>query len=602
MTTIEIATNDFDQQATKPDVMVVDDDPSILNLLRDLLSDKYNCVTASSADEALRVLGGHRVGVVVSDVNMGGMNGLDLIPAIHQLSPDTVAIMMSGERDMDVAIRAVQIGAFDYLRKPFDLDDVSSAVERAVDRHKVQVQTQAQSVRMRELVDSQKDQLDFLKSHDPVTGLANREFFVQQASRAIADARVRTGNAAVVFLALDRFQSFKETIGSDSGEAILQEIAGRWLDLIPADSTLARFENDEFGLLLPRLEYSFAAVELIRNLKDALQEPISVEGRDINLNVNAGISVYPNDGENMQRLERSAATALSQARRSGPNVFRFHKPEMNETARRRLAVECGLRRALQNGELSNYYQPKIDFATGKVVGMEALIRWHSRELGLVSPGEIIPIAEEIGLAESIGLWALETACRHTSELIDQGFDLKVSVNLSGKQLADSWLPSLVETAVTGAGLATNRLELEITETSLIENSVTAIALLNTIRSAGVSVAIDDFGTGFSSLGYLKTFPLDTLKIDRSFVQDLESGTNCEFVYAIVSLAQKLGLKTVVEGVETVQQLELLRAGGCDEWQGFLCSKPVPFDGFKALLSAGRFDTPASALLSSNLAA
>jgi EAL domain-containing protein (putative c-di-GMP-specific phosphodiesterase class I) len=262
---------------------------------------------------------------------------------------------------------------------------------------------------------------------------------------------------------------------------------------------------------------------------------------------------------------------------------------MNQSAERRIALENGLKHAVEAGEIENYYQPKIDFDSGKIVGMEALVRWNSSELGPIPASEIIEIAEETGLIELLGLRVLENACRDTSRLNKDGFDLQVSVNLSGQQLANDWFPKAVDSAIQTSDLIPTCLELEITETSLIQNPETARKALDTIRSLGVRLAIDDFGTGFSSLSYLKQFPLDTLKVDRMFVCDLESReSDAEFVHAIVALAQKLNLRTVVEGVETTEQLDLLRSSGCDEWQGFLCSKPLPFAEFRELVrSSGK---------------
>ena len=249
-----------------------------------------------------------------------------------------------------------------------------------------------------------------------------------------------------------------------------------------------------------------------------------------------------------------------------------------------MTLENGLQQALQTGEITNFYQPKIDLNSGEIVGMEALVRWTSRELGPVPASEIIEIAEETGLIELLGLQVLENACHDTRQLIDEGFDLQVSVNLSGRQLANDWFPEAVKNAINASQLSPDRLELEITETSLIQNAETAVSALDTIRSLGISIAIDDFGTGFSSLGYLKRFPLDTLKVDRMFVRDLASNENdAEFITAIVALAKKLKLRTVIEGVETTEQLDRLRSSGCDEWQGYLSSKPVPFMEFRDLI-------------------
>jgi diguanylate cyclase (GGDEF)-like protein len=581
--TISFADDD-PHDARKKSVLIVDDEPGVVNLLHDLLSGTYPCLTASSGPEALKHFETNEIAVVLSDIRMSDMTGLELLPLINNVSPNTVCIMVSGEKAMDTAIGALQVGAFDFIRKPFNLSDAVTAVERAMEKHLAIVQRESQDKEMRELLTNQKDQLEFLKYHDALTGLANHEFLTRETTRAITAAMTDKRGVAFVRLALDRFKSIKESLGPEIAGIILREVAGRWIEKLPAQATLARFEEDEFGLVLPCPDCSVEALEVLRELNQTLREPVYVGSLEFDLAITAGISVFPNDGTDAKSLERSAGVALAQSRVKGAETFKFHKPEMNTSAERRLTLESGLRQALKAGDIVNYYQPKIDFATGRIVGMEALVRWNNPEHGSVSATEIVAIAEEVGLIELLGLQVLENACRDTSCLVEEGFDLKVSVNLSGQQLADSWFPQAVERAIVSAKLRPDRLELEITETSLIQNAETAISVLDAIRSFGVSVAIDDFGTGFSSLGYLKKFPLDTLKIDRLFVSDLATDLDdAEFVYAIVSLAQKLKLRTVVEGVETAEQLDLLRPSGCDEWQGFLCSKPVPFDEFRSLI-------------------
>ena len=326
-------------------------------------------------------------------------------------------------------------------------------------------------------------------------------------------------------------------------------------------------------------------IEVLRELNRISKEAAFAGDHKFHFSISAGISIFPNDGMDAASLERFASIALRQSKENGESI-RFYEPEMNSLAERRIALENGLQMALQTGEIINYYQPKIDLNSGEIVGMEALVRWNSSEFGPVSASEIIEVAEETGLIELLGLQVLEKACHDTSLLNKDGFDLKVSVNLSGQQLTNSWFPIAVKDAIQASGLVPDRLELEITETSLIQNAETAVNALDTIRSLGVSIAIDDFGTGFSSLGYLKRFPLDTLKVDRMFVRDLESSEgDAEFIKAIVALAKKLELRTVIEGVETTEQLDLLRTSGCDEWQGYLSSKPVPLTEFRDLIQS-----------------
>jgi diguanylate cyclase (GGDEF)-like protein len=576
-------------------LLIVDDEPSVLDLLSELFGEEYRCYTAGSADAAEAILRENDISVVLSDINMQGYTGLELISKIGQISPDTVSIMISGEQNIDAAIGAVQVGAFDYIRKPFHLADVTAAVRRAFKRHEEIVNGRLRDRELRLKLNGQKDQLDFIQKHDIVTELVSYEHFSGEISKAIRRSARDCGHLSVAHLAIDRFDAYCETLGKEAGNEILREVAFRWIDILPETATLARIEHGKFGLLLTNLTCSVEVLETVRDLFQALRQPLEIEGQEIALNLHAGIAIYPQDGSDAASLERSALMAHRRAKGSGANAIKFHEPEMNSSASRRLKLECGVQRALKRGELCNYYQPKVDFLTGRIVGMEALVRWNSAEFGFVQPGEIVPICEEIGLSEALGLDVLERACRDTRTLADRGHELKVSVNVSAAQLGNGWLPEIVTSTIAAAGLDPSMVELEITESSLIENAKTAVSVLERLRSTGFSVAIDDFGTGFSSLSYLNRFPLDTLKIDRTFIKDLKAGSNdTDFVFAIISLAKRLGLRTVVEGIETTEQLELLRGSGCDEWQGFLCSRPMPFDEFRLMVDRYSTTVPATA--------
>ncbi|HYJ89768.1 MAG TPA: EAL domain-containing protein [Pyrinomonadaceae bacterium] len=587
---IEIADEQMISVET-PLVLIVDDDRQILNLLVELLKDEYACLTASSGREALALLAQYEVSVVLSDFRMKGMNGVDLLQEVALKSPSTVCIMISGEQAMETAIGALKVGAFDFIRKPFSLSDVSAAVKRAIEKHNTMVEHHSQQERLREIVDGQKEQLEFLRSHDPITGLGNRIFLSQQMASTLAQKE----SAALILVSIERFNFVRESFGLEAANDLVRKIAARWLNVIPKGATLARIEKDEFGLFLQDVKFSGDAFEITRDLINALKKPIYVGSTDVTVGAVAGISMFPNDGPDASSLERSASIALSEARSAGCNSFRFHKPDMNSSVRRRTAIERNLAKAIQSGEICNYYQPVVDLVTSEIVGMEALVRWNSPEIGPISATEIVSVAEETGLAKPLGLYVLETACRDAYELNGMQKDLKIAVNVSAQQLSDSWFPRAVKGALSASSLRPDQLELEITETSLVQNAAAARGVLDEIRSLGVNISIDDFGTGFSSLSYLRQFPFDTLKIDRSFITDLTtSSKDAEFVYAIASLAHRLGLRTIVEGVETTEQLDLLQGSGCDEWQGFLCSKALPFDEFRALI-----ETPNGATLVPN---
>ena len=576
-------------------ILIVDDEPGIVHLLRDFLSDRYRCLTAFSGPEALQHFECNEIAVVLSDVQMRDMSGIELLPQINAIAPNTVCVMVSGENTMETAIGALQVGAFDFVRKPFALADVDSVVGRAIEKHSQLIRKRSRDEQLEELLTQQKNQLDYLRLYDRVTGLANRESFLKAVVQAVAASDNNSSGGTLAVFSLDRFKTISRALGSEESDNVLRDVTGRWVEALPPEAVLARFEDDEFGLLLPSMNCSSDSIEVLRKLNHISKEAVFAGTHKFHFSISAGISIFPNDGTDAASLERFAFVALRQSKDNGESI-RFYKPEMHSLAERRISLENGLQQALQTGEIMNFYQPKIDLNSGKIVGMEALVRWNSREFGAVPASEIVEIAEETGLIELLGLQVLENACHDTSRLNKDGFDLQVSVNLSGQQLSNDWFPQAVKNAVSNSGLAPDRLELEITETSLIQNADTAVKALDMIRSLGVRVAIDDFGTGFSSLGYLKRFPLDTLKVDRMFVRDLESNENDgEFIKAIVALAKKLKLRTVVEGVETTEQLDLLRPSGCDEWQGYLSSKPVPFADFRDLIRSAARALPPEAM-------
>lgn len=581
---LDDATTPIEAVSSSGRILIIDDEPSVRALLKEILSDAYECRTASSAEEALTLLTDENFDVVLSDINMEGMSGLQLVPELQKISPDTVVVMVSAEQQIGTVIGALQAGTFDYIQKPFTLQKITFAVERAVEHHKLLAQKRAHENDLEQMVDERTRQLVFLANYDPLTSLPNRVLFEDRVAGALSLAKQNKKRVATLVLRLDRFKKMRDTLGHEVGAEVLRTVGGRLRESVPPGCTVARFENDEFGILVPQINESDEAVHIVDTIQASLNEPLSVHGHELYASACVGISLFPYDGFDVQTLVRAAAVALSRSVESGDNSYEFYAAGMNAKAIRRLSLENKLRHALERGELETYYQPKINFSTKKIVGMEALLRWNNPELGSVSPQEFIPVAEETGLIGKIGAWVLKTACRETKILLDEGFSLQVSVNLSVKQLIDSRLLENLRLTIDETGLPAGNLELEVTESSVMDNIESAIDTLRKIRATGVEISIDDFGTGFSSLSYLKRLPLDVLKIDRSFVSDINNNPkDSALVNAIISIAQKLDLKIVAEGVETDEQLEFLKSHGCDEWQGYLCSRPVPLSEFRKLL-------------------
>ncbi len=425
-----------------------------------------------------------------------------------------------------------------------------------------------------------------LATHDTLTGLANRALLQERLEQAIHRARRHHRRLAVLFIDLDRFKYINDSLGHTAGDMLLTHCAHRLTACLRDIDTVARFGGDEFVVILEDLVESSDAIGPIAKMLGQCSEPFEILGRELTTTASIGVSVFPDDGADAETLLMNADAAMYRAKDAGGlGSYHFYSAQMNASGQQRLEMESGLRHALANGELFLVYQPKLDLRTRKVTGVEALMRWRHPKLGLISPAEFIPLAEETGLIEEFGRWALEVACSDARRWNDAGHAIQVSVNLSARQLNARQLPREVAEILAATRLPASQLELEITESGVMQDPRRAAAMLEEIQSLGVSLAIDDFGTGYSSLSYLQKFPFSTLKIDRSFMKDLNEGGGAAALTAgIIGLAHRLRMRVVAEGVETVEQLAYLRAHHCDEIQGFFLSRPIPAEELAAFLT------------------
>jgi len=420
--------------------------------------------------------------------------------------------------------------------------------------------------------------------HDELTGLANRTLFEDRAAVAIAHARRTNGHCAVLFLDLDRFKNVNDSLGHAVGNLLLQAVAKRLRGATRADDTVARLGGDEFVVFLPELQDPAEASAVASTILDVFTEPFTVSGHRVFASPSIGIAVFPADGHDPDSLLKNADTAMYRAKDRGRRTFCAYESSMNDHAQERLALEGRLHGAIERNELRLHYQPKIHLSSGRVTGMEALLRWEHPELGLLQPASFIQLAEESGLIVPLGEWALHEACRQNQAWSDAGFaPLVVAVNLSLRQFQQQRIEDVTARILRSTGLDPRLLELEVTESLAMHEPDDVRATLTDLRAMGVLCSIDDFGTGYSGLSQLTRLPIDKLKIDKSFVATIDSDREAPIVMAVVALAHGLGLEVVAEGVETAAQLGRLEELGCDEMQGFLFSRPVSADHFEQLL-------------------
>jgi diguanylate cyclase (GGDEF)-like protein len=517
--------------------------------------------------------------VVLLDLMMPEVGGLDILRAMREddeLRRIPVVILTSST-DADTKLQALELGANDFLAKPVDPSELALRLQNTL---------------------AAKAYQDRLTYYDGLTGLPNKRLFSERLGRTLERCRGVSDRCAVIHLALDRLRQINDTLGHTVGDTLLNAVADRLEKCAHPEShearpverderQLARISGGEFMLLVEGADAVENASRTARRILSEMAEPFCIDGEELFTSCSVGVSLFPDDGSDVETLLTNAGIAMSHAKRSGGNDFEFYNESLNARSVERLNLENHLRRAVDREELMLYYQPKVDLQTGEIVGAEALARWQDPELGFVSPGRFIPIAEEIGLIERLGEWALRAACQQGRAWQEAGMrPIPISVNVSGRQFRTGDLLQTVRNALAQSELSGEWLTLELTEGVIMDNPQRTSEILHAIRRLGPTISVDDFGTGYSSLSYLKRFPLDELKIDRSFVQGVPyDPDDAALVTAMIFVARSLGLKVVAEGVETEEQLAFLTERGCEQYQGFLCSKPVPADEWPALLEA-----------------
>jgi diguanylate cyclase (GGDEF)-like protein len=524
-----------------------------------------------------------------------GWDGLKTIEHLWAADPDVQVVICSAHTDYDWTEVVQRLGHSDkllVLRKPAEPIEVLQCAtalarkwenDRLVKDHVLRLE-EVITARTRGL-EAANQQLRHLATHDALTGLPNRVLLDDRLQQAIAHAARDMRSFAVLVCDLDRFKLVNDSLGHRAGDELLQEVARRLNAVVRTADTVARFGGDEFVVIGTSIADDEEAADLAARVMDVMQAPVRIAAIDIHTSPSIGIAMYPDDGESVQALLAHADAAMYFAKQNGRGNFRRYVAGMHAGTEERVQLESDLYSAVTGKQFELYYQPKVDTKSGDVRSAEALIRWVHPVRGVVSPAEFIPLAEECGLIGAIGGWVIREACRQARAWqIDGVPPLRVSVNLSASQFRDSGLVDSIRSALDDAGLEARYLEVELTESAVMSDPEQSIAILEQLSAMGVLVSVDDFGTGYSSMSYLRRFPIDKLKIDRVFINEIVSRPeDASIVRAIVSLAHSLRLKVVAEGVETPAQLDFLKSTGCDEYQGYHFSRPLPAAEFERLI-------------------
>lgn len=578
-------------------VMIVDDEPILIDVIQILLEDAgyTNLLTLDEPTRALDMLLKRRPDVLLLDLIMPGKSGFDLLQDIRNepMLRYMPVIVLTAASDPDTKLQALELGATEFLSKPVDSSELVLRLRNAL------------------AFKAYQDQLAY---YDALTGLPNRQLFMERLDWTLRLAHRHNKPCALLQIGLDRFRQVNDSLGHQKGDEVLVAVSRRlnqslretdaqgMSDAGDEAMSISRLAGDEFMVLISEIDHAETVALVARRLLDSMKAPLLLDRQELFVSISIGISLFPHDSDQASDLLTHVDLAMAQAKLNGRNTYAFYSPEANARSFERLQLETALRRAIDRNELVVHYQPKVDLATGDIVGAEALTRWPHASLGDISPARFIPLAEELGLILPLGELVLRQACMDAATWQrGAGRELPVSVNVSSLQFLRSDMPLVIQSALQASGLAPGSLIIELTESLLMDDAQASSDMLRSINALGVRLSMDDFGTGYSSLTYLKQFPLHELKIDRSFVRDLpgDSGS-AAIVGAVIAMAHGLGLTVTAEGIETVDQLDFLKAHGCDQFQGFLFSRAVPFARFIALLAHTRPCMPASDQLLTHL--
>ena len=567
----------------KATIMMIDDEPITLEVMRAFLEDAgyVNFIETSEPEQAMGLIADQLPDVILLDLMMPVVGGFDILAALRadERYRHIPVIVLTSSTNASAKLKALELGATDFLAKPVDPSELALRIRNTL---------------------VAKVYLDRLAYIDSLTGLPNRRMFCDHLDWTLRQAQRYGRIGALLYINVDRFKKVNEALGPAFADSFLQAIGKRLEQSVRTSDMvghaegdqpyLSRVGGDEFAVLLTEIDKAEDAILVASRLLQLMKAPFQIGGRELFMSCSVGITVFPGDAMDRDLLLQNAGVAMHTAKQQGGNGYRFYSSDLNERSLQFLGLQSDLHKALERAELRVYYQPKIDTQTRRIVGAEALIRWEHAERGFVGPDDFIPMAEETGLIESIGAWVLAEACRNIRSWQARGLAIpRISVNVSGRQFSAPGFYDSVRAIISESGVDPSHITFEVTESVLMENAAASTALLQSFKAMGLHLSMDDFGTGYSSLSYLRRFPLDELKIDRSFLAELDSGPAMAdegrgtLIGGIIALGHSLGLRIVAEGVETERQLAFLQQHRCDQCQGYLFSRPLPATQFQRLL-------------------
>ncbi|MGE5658526.1 MAG: putative bifunctional diguanylate cyclase/phosphodiesterase [Actinomycetota bacterium] len=588
-------------------ILVIEDEAPIRDNISELLkAEEFEVLGAEDGAVGVKLAIEHLPDLILCDVMMPILDGYGVLSQLRQnpLTATIPFIFLTSLADRSHLRMGMELGADDYLAKPCTANELLKAIVIRLEKQfKLQERYTATQTQLLESLQVAEERLRHLLYYDSLTNLPNRLSLRDRFQQILTASNLKTVSPpvlgsylqsssllSILYLGFDRFNRINDSWGYESGDLILKAAAERIVAQVGTElSTVAYLNADEFAIILAPVESKKAVGAVAQNILNTLSQPFALGSREVFITASIGIALCPRDGRELETLLRQTYKAMKYAKQQGGNRYEFYQPIFHVDTTDQLALEVDLRRALDREEFQLHYQPQVELKTGRIVSAEALLRWHHSERGIVSPAKFIPIAEETGLIESIGEWVLNTACQQIKAWQSAGLtSLRVAVNLSGRQFNQIDIRQRLVRILMDKGIGPEFIELELTESILVENVEVAIRRLKAFKDIGLKIAIDDFGTGYSSLSYLQQFPFDILKIDQCFVRDInKNAKNTAITAAIIQMAHQMNIKAIAEGVETEAELNFLREHHCDAIQGYLFSRPLPTVEFEKLVGSGR---------------